>query len=226
MNIKPLASTCGVDELSVLLSAACARVLSQAEVEALCGLAAQLGRSEPVVVELLSARSAPSRLNLLAAWPRLRSWTARRGREAQRQADRSPGRVPPAQGALPFTLTHHAIERFVERYGPFPSHESARVSLETEASAATPIRERTIVGQEQWRGPSGVLFVVKRDGRGAPPVCVTVLPRRSRRIAISELETEPDRDQDEGTPDSHERLSFGSDGRRGPCSSDARRCAR
>jgi hypothetical protein len=226
MNTEPSTSRLYVDEPNPLVAAACVRLLSETEVEALAALARDTRRTDDVVVALLSAQTASSRVNLLAAWPRLGARAARRRGEATRQASASapPWAVLPRRG-LPFALTWHAFERFVERHGPFCSRDAAAAGLDMEAAAAARIRPRTLLGQEQWRGPSGVLFVVKRDGRGAPLVCVTVLPRIGPSlIAIHALAIEPDRDPDEVEPDSHERPVLG-DGIE-PCSSERRRCAR
>lgn len=227
MNIEPSTSTLCVDEPNPLVAAACVRLLSETEVEALAALARDTRRTDDVVVALLSAQTASSRVNLLAAWPQFGSHSARRRREATRQARASapPWAVLQRRG-LPFALTWHAFERFVERHGPFCSRDAAAAGLDMEASAAARIRRRTLLGQEQWRGPSGVLFVVKRDGHGAPPVCVTVLPRELATIAINAREIEPDRDRDEVAPPSHECPVLGCGHGTKPCSTERRRCAR
>lgn len=77
-------------------------------------------------------------------------------------------------------VTHHAVDRFVERFAPEMSHDEARAHLEAKAAGAARLSTRTMLGQEQWKieGPACVL-VVKRD-RGGPPVVVTVLPDPER----------------------------------------------
>ena len=57
------------------------------------------------------------------------------------------------------------------------SYEEVQTYLNAEALSATPVRQRTLSGEQKWVGPSGVIFVMRRDGNRALPVCVTVLPR-------------------------------------------------
>ncbi len=77
-------------------------------------------------------------------------------------------------------ITHHAVDRFVERFAPEMSHDEARAHLEAKAPGAARLATRTVLGQEQWKieGPACVL-VVKRD-RGGAAVVVTVLPDPER----------------------------------------------
>jgi hypothetical protein len=75
------------------------------------------------------------------------------------------------------TITQHAADRYVKRIDRSLTQEKAMQLLAFLAPTAAPLRERTIMGQEQWKieAPFPCVLVVKRDkGIGAIPVVVTV----------------------------------------------------
>ena len=176
MNFRHLPA----DELDRLVAEACARALSETELETLCRLAQQAGRSETIVVQLLSAGTVAGRINLRGARALTAPHASRPPTPKSIRRDKAAEKATRIKAAratgLPFSITEHAFERFVERHCPHELPDLAMAHLVAEAASATPLRDRTITGQEQWIGPSGVLFVMKRDGAHAPPVCVTVLP--------------------------------------------------
>ncbi len=73
-----------------------------------------------------------------------------------------------------FHFTDHAVDRFVSRHVPELTTSEARMVLAHAAQSAVRLREKTALGQEQWRidEPPATL-VTKRDG--GMIVCVTVL---------------------------------------------------
>lgn len=73
-------------------------------------------------------------------------------------------------------LTHHAVERYRNRFAPDATFMEAQRELEELARRASPLKERTVNGTEQWRTPDGVILVVTRDYKDGP-VCKTVLPK-------------------------------------------------
>lgn len=84
-------------------------------------------------------------------------------------------------------LTHHAVERFRNRWVPELGQEDARQALIVLASEAKPMVGRSLKGDEMWIA-DGVRFVVRRDGDGYPPVCVTVLEREPGPLADVDFE--------------------------------------
>jgi hypothetical protein len=83
-------------------------------------------------------------------------------------------------------FTHHAVERYRERYAPEMSTRQARAALEEAAAGGdvVTLRERTILGDEQRSIPSlGIILVVKRDAGSTDEVAVTVLPAHGPRRA-------------------------------------------
>ena len=91
-------------------------------------------------------------------------------------------------------VTLHAAERFQQRWAPGFRLDACRREIQTLASAAVHLRQRTHAGQEQWQASdgSGMVFVVKRDPGQREPVCVTVLPAPEAEIDdISAPELEP-----------------------------------
>jgi len=87
---------------------------------------------------------------------------------------------------MKLAFTEHAVDQFVKRHAPsFILLSEARRVLEEDGEAAAPMKERTCLGQEQFRclvrasmsampEMVEVIFVIKRDRNTA--VCVTVLP--------------------------------------------------
>lgn len=87
-------------------------------------------------------------------------------------------------------FTDHAIERFVKRHAPQMTMAQARAYLEAHGPTATPVKERTILGQYQWVLPDPkCVLVVKHDPRLRAPVVVTILPNVE--VIDSEEDEEP-----------------------------------
>lgn len=88
------------------------------------------------------------------------------------------------------TVTLHAVERFISRHRRSLTIAEGRAELRAALPLARPLKEKTWHGDEQWvLAELGVVAVIKRDGHGLPPVCVTVLPARDvREIAEEDLE--------------------------------------
>ena len=84
-------------------------------------------------------------------------------------------------------LTHHAVERFRKRWVPELGYDDARQALIVLASEAKPMTARSLKGDEMWIA-DGVRFVVRRDGDGLPPTCVTVLEREAGLLADADFE--------------------------------------
>ncbi len=170
--------------LDDLLDQACTRTLTEPEIQRMCTLADEENRSQSVLLRLISAGTSAGRTNLSAA----KTLTSR---HAPRHHDRREVRAEKAAEVvererlgkaekLPFSLTSHACERFIERH---LSHETADKAMEflvTEARTATPLKERAINGEQQWISESGIRFVMRHDSNHTLPVCVTVLPKESR----------------------------------------------
>lgn len=74
-------------------------------------------------------------------------------------------------------ITGHAAERYVKRIDETLTVTEALALLEHLAPTATPLRQRTILGQEQWQlhEPKPCVLVVKRDDGYGGAVVVTVL---------------------------------------------------
>ena len=74
----------------------------------------------------------------------------------------------------PVVLTTHAIDRFIQRHAPHMNTTQAELHLSEAVETAAHLREKTLLGHEQWviAEPHCVL-VIKKDGRKR--VCVTVL---------------------------------------------------
>lgn len=76
-------------------------------------------------------------------------------------------------------FTRHAVDRYRQfhMFGPEASDEASRVTLDEHAAEAVRLPGRTIRDDEIWTIHAlGVEMVVKRDGPGGEPVCVTILP--------------------------------------------------
>ena len=75
-----------------------------------------------------------------------------------------------------FDITSHAVDRYIERYAVGATFEQGRRDLERLLADASPLKEKSISGQELWRcAEPPMLFVIKPDG--GKIVCVTVLPQ-------------------------------------------------
>jgi hypothetical protein len=86
-------------------------------------------------------------------------------------------------------FTVHAIERFIERHAPELTYDEARKYLEENAEQASRLRQRTVLGQEQWQiAEPPCVLVVKTTHTGR--VCVTVLPAPEHFGGITEDEME------------------------------------
>lgn len=90
-------------------------------------------------------------------------------------------------------ITQHAADRYVKRVDGSLTLHQAKQLLETIALTAAPLREKTIMGQEQWKieHPFPCVLVVKRDpGAGSLPIVVTVFeaaPGNAQDDAIERL---------------------------------------
>jgi hypothetical protein len=163
--------------LDKLVAEACTRTLSSEEAEQLYRLAYLDSKMESVLVKLLLAKTAAGRANLVAVRALMARSKSRRAVLPPRKQQRSVLEVKSHSERLPFVVTDHAFERFAERCMKGQSYEEVQVYLNAEALSATPVRQRTLSGEQKWVSQSGVVFVMRRDGNGALPVCVTVLPR-------------------------------------------------
>ena len=165
------ATHCVETSLDGIVREACSRELSADELLRLQTMAIRAGRGSEVLLTLLKAGTAASRLNIAGARD-LR--TIRPKRPAPGVVGLLPG-GPGVVVRLPgvrFVLTGHACEQFAARF-PSPPGEDERAKLTADAMTAAPIRARTLSGDEQWVSASGARYVLKRDKRD--PVCVTVL---------------------------------------------------
>ncbi len=97
-------------------------------------------------------------------------------------------------------FSDHAVERFIERHAPDMTPEEAREHLEQEGPRAIRLRERTILGQEQWQlqDPPCVLVIKNSDDAGR--VCKTILPTRQNHGGWTEDELEIVREASERLP--------------------------
>ena len=76
-------------------------------------------------------------------------------------------------------ISDHAASRYSVRVDPLLSPEQARAFLENHASEASILKQRTVLGDEQWllKRSHPCVLVLKRDkGTGSIPVVVTVFP--------------------------------------------------
>lgn len=95
-------------------------------------------------------------------------------------------------------ITPHAVEQYRRRWcDPTTSYFAANAELVEMAASATPTKRRTYPGDEIWLAER-VRLVVKRDGSGAAPVVVTVLPLE--RGPIVEVVDEPEFEPYEARP--------------------------
>lgn len=70
------------------------------------------------------------------------------------------------------SFTQHAIDRYIKRFARGSSHAEARADLQR--MEPTPVKQKTIRGQQLWRVEDPTLyFVTKPDGK--EHVCVTIL---------------------------------------------------
>ena len=163
-------------KLDELVERACSQVLSEGDLRQLCLHAQREGLSETVLLRLMRAGTAASRTNLMAAKSLTSSHLAQRhdvGRIKKEGMESSNGRMHHSLALnLPFLVTDHAFERFLERH-PL---DGGMDFLLAEARSSAPIRNKTMSGDSQWVGQSGIVFVTRRDQGKPLPVCVTVLP--------------------------------------------------
>lgn len=166
------------------LEIATQRILTDSELEEFCALCTESERNQ-VLIRLMKSGTAAARENLRSAKGLKAGHEATKALETVRKVkqfrkDQKAGtkrtfRQTQASG-LPFGVTDHAFERFVDRH----MHEEvgAYEKLLEEARQACPIRKKTFAGDEQWVSPSGIVFVVHRDTNPSALVCVTILPKR------------------------------------------------
>lgn len=76
-----------------------------------------------------------------------------------------------------YGITHHAVDRYIERVLPGASRAQARAALVEDLRDAAPLRERTLTGQERLKLRSGDVAIVKRDPLTRERVVVTVAPQ-------------------------------------------------
>jgi hypothetical protein len=79
---------------------------------------------------------------------------------------------------MPFLITDHVIERYIERYAPGLTETEARVQLDGLAAGAVRVRQKTLCGDTQWAN-NNMLFVTRRDRGNGAEICVTILPKDS-----------------------------------------------
>jgi len=73
-------------------------------------------------------------------------------------------------------ISHHAVDRYRERWAPSLSHGEAATQLRALANVAKPIRETSRrKGHELW-ATGEVKFVITRNTTDRTPLVVTVLP--------------------------------------------------
>jgi hypothetical protein len=98
-------------------------------------------------------------------------------------------------------FTVHAVERFIERWAQDMVYDEARSYLESQAPFASKLKERTILGQEQWLldlPDRRCVLVTKTTPEGR--VCVTVLPEKENFGEFTEEEMEIIREASERLP--------------------------
>lgn len=176
-----MASPLSLNEgIGLLLRAAEDRLLTPDELHVL-SVAASSGARDEIIVSLLMARKAHARSNLMASGIGRARLNRRRELWEIRKNILESSKTSEVRKttSLPFILSSHAITRFRERYVSDEEQDEVAPRLEREAMTSVPIKERTICGEEQWRSPDGVVFVIKRDGPGRSPICVTIIPRQS-----------------------------------------------
>ena len=108
--------------LDELVQRACAQILSDVELQELCSQTVEAKQVEAVLLQLLNAKTVASRTNLRNA-PTLRSGhIARKMYHSSKSARIEKGRhlnkdcIASKAVNLPFVVTGHAFERFIERH--------------------------------------------------------------------------------------------------------------
>jgi len=71
-------------------------------------------------------------------------------------------------------FTEHAVDRFIERRMPQASKQEALDEMQRLVESGSPIRERTVSGDNQLAS-DGVIFVLKHDRDDGLADCPTVL---------------------------------------------------
>ncbi len=164
-----------------LLDRAKAGPISSAEMDELAALAKATGVARRVVDALVLARPhGPS--NLVRGRALMLAHAEERiDHPTRRRATGNP--IPAAQRyhqlAADMVVTYHAVDQYVKRHGGDRTNDVVLAELASEAAMASPIKERSVNGDEQRRSPNGVVFVVRRDHEQRCAVCVTVLPSDS-----------------------------------------------
>lgn len=166
-------------QLGRLLEKVRSEPLTKAEIDQMTELALRQGLAREVVGEL--ARAVPNGPLAL--------------RQAKRLIARGNAGIPPMRGKVrtpppeetgellqvgDLLMTHHAVDRYASRHRPGMPKEDVLEELRREAASAAPVRGLTVLGDEQWKSDSGVLFVVKRGAKARTgrtvSIAVTVLP--------------------------------------------------
>lgn len=158
-----------MDRLTGLLDQAKGRQLSDAELSEVTDAAVRRCLVEFAVWRLLMGGQS-SLMNLRRAHSlRLAyaDYMRRRRMSSVQDASPEPERV---------SFTHHAVERYTERYAAGASPEEAEEQLRREAGLAVRVRQKAKGGRERWLTPGGAVLIIRRNGPGRSPTCITVLP--------------------------------------------------
>jgi hypothetical protein len=166
-----------LSRLDVLLGFARLRPLFPYEFDEILQEAAGAGRN--LVVELLEMQTGSSRLNLVEVYRRM--GPQRRPSHPSSYRGRHLQHYTPI-GSI--DMLDHAIEQFRARHCEGLTPEEAEAFMRSEVEGARRVsspRDRGAFvspGQELRVTPSAIRLVIGYGGRGARPVCVTVLPAR------------------------------------------------
>ena len=153
--------------VSLLAESAGARILSEAEIWTLS--TEPVSQYDQTVVFLLKSGKTAARENLSALVLARRHNLLERKRE-----DLPPGSDP---ATPPFLLTHHAIVRYLERYGGKEPRVKSLTRLDEQIKTAVYVPSKSKPGGEVWESQDGTPFIVTQNDDG-PRTCKTVLPRK------------------------------------------------
>ena len=178
--------------LDSILDAARLNPLSPPQLEELVAEAKRLGKVQQVVNTLVLAGPVGA-ANLRACTGLLVAHAHERASAPRRKSSNYMAVAPVEQyyHLTDMTVTSHAVERYIQHHGAGRSKDDILLELTTESANASPVRERSVNGDEVRISPNGTRFIVRRDHDQHRPVCVTILPtddnmrrrpsRRSRR---------------------------------------------
>lgn len=74
-----------------------------------------------------------------------------------------------------FDITYHAVQRYVQRYAQEATYDQGHADLERLLGTATPLKTKSINGQNLWRVDEPPMLLVVKPDKGRT-VLVTVLP--------------------------------------------------